>query len=142
MRKFKNSGRTCGVQNSNSYFILKVRQNLRMTSEKIHFSQTSCGDFVLASKMQQKFEFWTPPYFCDIGIFDKVAVTLTIFKQKIEKWHRSLTPVFRSSWWPLSGDIFENFEKNHFPFRFCTFLKIIDFTLFFVLSYPLVLKSA
>ena len=47
-----------------------------VTSEKIHFSWTSCWDFVLASKMKQKFEFWTPPYFCDIGIFDKVAVTL------------------------------------------------------------------
>ena len=45
----------------------------------------SCGDFVLASKMKPKFEFLTTPYFCDIGIFDKVAVTLRFFKQKFEK---------------------------------------------------------
>ena len=93
--------------------------------------------FVLASKMKPKFDYLTPPHFCN-----KVAITLTILKQKFEKWHKSFTPVFRSSWWPLSGDIFEKFEKNHFPFRFCTFLKIIDFTLFFVLSNPFVLKSA
>ena len=42
---------------------LKVEQNPRMTSEKIHFSRTSCRDFV-----------------------------------------------FRTSWWPLSGDIFEKLE--------------------------------
>ena len=58
-----------------------------MTSEKIHFSRMSCGDFVLASKMKPKFDSLTPPYFCDIGIFDKVAVTLRIFKQQERMVH-------------------------------------------------------
>ena len=71
--------------NQISASFLKLGQNPRMTSEKIHFSRTSCGDFVLASKMKPKFNCLTPPYFCDIGIFDKVAVTLRIFKQKFEK---------------------------------------------------------
>ena len=121
---------------------LKLGQNPCMTSKKIHFSWTSCRDFVIASKMRRKFNYWTPPYYSDIGISDKVAVTLTIFKQKFKKWTKSLTPVFWCSWCPLYGDIFEHLEKNHFLFRFCTFIKIIDFTLFFVLSYTLVLKSA
>ena len=43
---------------------------------------------------------------------------------------QSLTPVLCRSWYPLSGDIFENLEKNNFLFRFCSFIKIIEFTLF------------
>ena len=68
-----------------SALLLKLGQNPRMTSEKNVFFQMRCEDFILASKMKPKFEFLTPPYFCDIGIFDKVAVTLRIFKQKFEK---------------------------------------------------------
>ena len=83
-----------------------------MTSKKIHLSRTSCRDFVQASKMKPKF--LTAPYFCDIGIFDKVAVTLKIFKQKFEKWTRSLTPVFCYSWCPLYCDIFENLGGKSF----------------------------
>ena len=142
LRKLKILAWIAVSNNQISASFLKLGQNPRMTSEKIHFSRTSCGDFVLARKMKPKFDYLTPPYFCDIGNFDKVAVTLRIFKRKFEKWHRSLTPVFRSSWWPLSGGIFEKILKHHFPFHFWTFLKIIDFTLFFVLSYPLVLKLA
>ena len=87
---------------------LKLGQNLRMMSEKIHFSRTSCEDFVLASKMKPKFEFLTPPYFCD-----------TCFQ----------VPLVASFWW-----YFWKFWKNHFLLHFYTFLKIIDFNLFFVSS--------
>ena len=37
--------------------------------------------FILASKMKPKFESLRPLYFCDIGIFDKVTVTLIIFEK-------------------------------------------------------------
>ena len=68
---------------SNSHFVTKILasflkpgQNPQMTSEKNGFFRTPCEDFVLASKMKPKFEFLTPPYFCDIGIFDKVVATV------------------------------------------------------------------
>ena len=106
-----------------------------MTSEKIHFSRTSCGDFVLASKMKPKFDCWTPPYFCDIGIFDKVAVTLTVFKHKYKSEKEILHPFSG----PLDGlfmMIFLKIWKKTFSVHFYTYLKIIDLTLFFVFSNP------
>ena len=70
------------IQISASFF--NLGHNPRMTSKKIHFYRTSCGDFVLASKMRPKFDCWTPPYFCDFGIFDKVAVTFRTFKKNLK----------------------------------------------------------
>ena len=45
----------------------------------------ACGGFALIAKMKPKYDYLTPPYFCDIGIFAKVAVTLTFVKDKFEK---------------------------------------------------------
>ena len=88
---------TCSVKSSNSGIIFEPCTKSSHDIRKNTFFSDVMRDFVLASKMKLKFEFWTPPYFCDIGIFDKVSVTLTIFKQKVEKGLRSFTLVFCSS---------------------------------------------
>ena len=97
----------------------------------IHFSRMSWGDFVPASKMKPKFDYLTPAYFCDIDILDKVTVTLTIFKQNIEKWQKFDTYfqdlLVASLWWYF----WKFWEKILFySTLFCIFIKMIDFTLF------------
>ena len=50
---------------------LKLGQNSRMTSEKIHFSQTSYENFVLAINMKPKFDYLTPQVIPKFSIFSK-----------------------------------------------------------------------
>ena len=102
----------------------KLGQNPPMLSEKNWFIRDSCG-FPLTLKMKPKFDYLTPPYFCDIGIFHKMAVTLTIIKDKFEKWTRNFIQVLSTSFcFLLYGDTFENFEKK-FLFQFCVTQPII-----------------
>ena len=41
-----------------------------------------------------KFDYLTPPYFCDIDIFEKVTVTLTIFLNKNLKSNKEVLHLF------------------------------------------------
>ena len=116
--KIENFGMNCGVKSSNFGFIFEARTKSPHDGwVKWIFSDIMRG-FCPSFKNEVKIWILTPPYFCDIGIFDKVAVTLTIFKQKIEKWYRSLTLVLG----PLGGLFLVIFLKIWKKNIFCSVL--------------------
>ena len=90
--------------------------------------------------MKPKFEFLTPPYFCDIGIFDKVAVNLTILNKNLktdtEVSHLFLV-IFLKIWKKSFSVPFLHFYQNYWFYPiFCAKLptrtKISIAPLFFV----------
>ena len=78
------------------------------------------------------FDFWTPPYFCDMCYFHRVDMHHIIIKNTLKKKIKGFIYILSSSFPALFGSTFENFQKNHFLLHFGTFLKIKDFPRIFV----------
>ena len=120
--------------NQNLATILMLGKNPRMLSGKITFLRDSCGGFALTSKTKRHFDYYTPPYFCDMCYFRRVDIHHINIKNTLRRKIKGFIYILSSSCLALFGSIFENFQKNHFLLHFGTFLKIMDFPHIFVSS--------
>ena len=71
--------------NQNLATFLMLGKNPCMLSGKITFLRDSCGGFALTSKTKRHFDYWTPPYFCDMCYFHRVDIHHMNIKKYIEK---------------------------------------------------------
>ena len=135
-QKIENSGMTCGVKSSNFGFIFEARTKSWHDVQKNTFFLDIMREFCLSINNEAEIWIFITTLFLCTGIFDKVAVTLRFFKQIIEKWTKSLTSVFRTSWKPLSVQFLHLYQNYWIYPIFCAKLpphtKISIALLFFV----------